>query len=112
MIHALRARTAHDLWHAFSSTFLDELGAWTGPGHWPAAAWLTHRVQRDLLYRDAAARGIRGWLNPPTTYFSELPTRFGILQRPIGLVERQALLDHLSALHAPTACPPCPPRPP
>lgn len=95
-ISILRSRTTPDLWGAFSTAFLDELGPWTGPGTWPAAAWLTHRVQRDLLYRDAASRGIPGWLNPPVSFFSDLPDLFDIRQRPLGLIERQVLLDEIA----------------
>ena len=95
-----RSRGTHSLWRAFSDSVLGDLGAHRGPGGYPAAVWLTHRLHRDRLYEEAARRGCTGWLNPPISFFSELPERFGLPARPVGLVERRALLDRTaSRLH-------------
>lgn len=96
----LRAATATStpaLWRGFVDAFLADLGDRPGPGGFPAFAWLTHRLQRDLLWKAAADRGLRGWLQPPHGFFSELPRMFAIDLRRIGLLERQVLLDELSA---------------
>ena len=96
-LHAVRRGGTAPLWQAFLDGFLGEVGDHTGPAGYPSFAWFTHRLQRDRLWREAAARGLKGWLNPPHSFFSELPRRFGIDLRPIGLLERQSLLDRLSA---------------
>ncbi len=91
------------LWDAFSGSFLDEVGGTTGPDGFAASAWFTHRLQRDRLWKDAGDRRLKGWLRPPHAFFSELPRLFELSARPIGLMERQVLLDRLSIDEGQTA---------
>lgn len=96
-LRAIRSGSAAVLWQAFEHGFLGDLGRRAGPDGFPARAWLTHRIQRDRLYRAAATRGIPGWLGPPLHFFSELPKLFHIPQQPLGVLRRRALLAHLAA---------------
>lgn len=51
---------------------------------------------RDDLFDRAAARGVRGWFDPPICVFHELPAWLGATpRRPLGDFERAALLEHL-----------------
>ncbi len=90
------ASTNQRLWRELEDRFLGGLGASRGPGAHPAFVWLTHRIQRDALYIEAAARGLPGWLAPPIAFFSDLPGLFGITQRRIGLLRRRALIGRLA----------------
>ena len=80
--------------------FLDENTGVTGPAGFPAFAWLTHRIQRDALYHEAAARGVAAWLGPPVAFFSDLPRLFDIRERPISLWRRQQALDEIARRRA------------
>lgn len=95
-LRAVRSSSSETLWNAFSRAFLDANAGHTGPGGFPAFAWLTHRIHRDRLYEDAAANGVPAWLGPPVVFFSELPRLFDVRQRPVGLLHRQAILDDLA----------------
>jgi ATP-dependent helicase/DNAse subunit B len=75
---------------------LGELGASNGPGPYPTFVWFTHRIQRDALYREAAGRGLAGWLAPPVAFFSDLPQLFGIDAKPIGSLRRRAVIGRLA----------------
>jgi RecB family exonuclease len=79
---------------------LSDLGSHTGPDGYAAQAWLTHRLQRDRLYHDAAARGLKGWLAPPIRFFSELPQIFDITRRPVSVLERHIALDRIARKEA------------
>ncbi|MEO8448427.1 MAG: PD-(D/E)XK nuclease family protein [Gemmatimonadota bacterium] len=94
-LRIIRSPSSVSLWQAFSEGFLGAIGKRTGPAGYPAFAWFTHRLQRDRLWRDAAAQRLKGWLNPPHAFFSELPRLFAIVERPVGLFEREVLLDRL-----------------
>ncbi|MDX1395751.1 MAG: PD-(D/E)XK nuclease family protein [Gemmatimonadota bacterium] len=92
----LRCESNARLWGACASGFLDELGGHAGPESYPSHLWIAHRAQRDLLLSAASARGIEGWLSPPFSFLSELPGRFGIVRRPIGLLTGRLLVSRLA----------------
>ena len=83
------APTSRRLWTALVEGGLEE----------GAHLWLAHRNHRDLLFEAAHARGLEGWLDPPLTFLSDLPDRFGIATRPAGLLTRRRLLARCAALH-------------
>lgn len=89
--------SVYALWNSFSSTLLKEVGGPFGAAGYLGFAWSTHRLHRDKLYEDAARQGHPGWLNPPLAFFSELPERFGLTFKPLGLLEREVILDRLAA---------------
>ena len=91
-----RASSNQRLWQELTDRFLGELGASNGPGAYPAFVWFTHRLQRDALYREAAGRGLPGWLAPPVAFFSDLPELFGIEAKPIGSLRRRAVIGRLA----------------
>ncbi len=84
------------LWDACVSRFLDELDGRTGPCTYPSHLWMAHRAQRDLLLEAAEERGLPGWLDPPFSFLSELPVRFAIDRRPIGLLTGRLLVSRLA----------------
>lgn len=98
-LRAVCAASSPALWTAFRDAFLDANAGCAGPGDFRAHAWLTHRIQRDRLYQDAAARGVPAWLGPPVAFFSDLPRLFDVGRRPVGLLRRQATLDRLAHAH-------------
>jgi len=95
----VRASSNHALWAACADRVIGEQGAGTGPEGHPTYLWLTHRIQRDLLFEEAARRGVKGWLAPPIAFFSDLPELFGVSEGPIGLLRRRALIARLAAEH-------------
>jgi hypothetical protein len=56
-------------------------------------------MQREALFEAAAAHGVRAWLGPPVAFFSELPYRFGLRQRPVSLLRRAHTVDDLARRH-------------
>ena len=102
-IRAVQAYASLPLWQAFVDGFLADLGTNTGPEGYGAQAWLTHRLQRDRLYRAAAARGLKGWLDPPIRFFSEFPRIFDITRRPVSALERHLALDRIARREAAAA---------
>src|SRR5512146_361979 len=98
-LRAVRSTSNNALWGAFRDGFFAENARVTGPGGFPAFAWLTHRIQRDALYREAAARGVPAWLGPPVAFFSDLPRLFDIRERTVGLWRRQQALDEIARRH-------------
>jgi len=106
MLACRTAPTTGALWSAFTDALLAAPAGPHGPGEHPRAAWLTHRALRDRLYHDAATRKHPGWLAPPIAFFSELPARFGLRTRPLGLLERHGLLDRLTTEHFRNEAPP------
>ena len=56
-LHVVTSPSSHALWRGFVDRFLAELGDRTGPSGYPAYAWLTHRIQRDRLWREAGGHG-------------------------------------------------------
>ncbi|NIR44359.1 MAG: hypothetical protein GWN99_00355 [Gemmatimonadetes bacterium] len=99
-LHLVRASTSPRLWDELVRRFLDELNGAAGPEGYPSYLWLTHRVQREALYRAAAEVGSRGWLAPPVAFLSDLPELFGLESRPIGLMRRRSLIGGLGAARA------------
>lgn len=99
-LSAVRSTSNRALWDRFVGAFLDENRGCTGPGGFPAFAWLTHRIQRDALYEEAASRGVPAWLGPPVAFFSDLPRLFDIRERPVGLWRRQQALDDIARRRA------------
>lgn len=98
-LRIVRSSSNVALWDACVARFLDALGAGIGPRGYPACIWLTHRIQRDRLYESAARRGLRGWLAPPVSFFSDLPGRFGIEGRAVPYLRRRMLIGRLAAHH-------------
>lgn len=96
-LRLVRSTSNAALWSACTGRFLETLGGHSGPREWPAQLWVAHRVQRDALYALAARRGLPGWLAPPVSFFSELPRRFGVRRRPIGLLTGRLLVARLAA---------------
>jgi RecB family exonuclease len=84
------------LWRTCSSRFLDELDGRTGPGSYPSHLWIAHRAQRDFLLDAAEEREIPGWLDPPFSFLSELPSLFGISRRPIGPLTGRLLVSRIA----------------
>ncbi|MDX1578851.1 MAG: hypothetical protein R3266_10210, partial [Gemmatimonadota bacterium] len=85
------------LWEACRTSFLDRLGDEPGRTRHPAHLWLGHRTQRDLLLEAAESRGLRGWLAPPFSFFSELPARFALRGRPLRPLTGRMLLARIAA---------------
>jgi hypothetical protein len=79
-----------------TDNWLGEVGKSRGPRSHDAFVWLTHRIQRDALYKEAGRRGLAGWLAPPLAFFSDLPELFGISERRVGLLRRRALVGQLA----------------
>lgn len=100
MIRLLRSSDNHVLWSRCVSAWLDANEGSGGRGGWPAYLWLRNRAQRDLLLEAADARGVRGWLNPPFCYLGDLPERFHLEGRTVGLLTRRRLISRISARHA------------
>lgn len=96
-LRLVRSTSNAALWSACARRFLEMLDGHSGPREWPAQLWVAHRVQRDALYALAARRGLPGWLSPPVSFFSELPRRFGVRRRPIGLLTGRLLVARLAA---------------
>lgn len=96
-LRLVRAASNRALWDACADRFLNEAGSHPGPDGHAAHLWLAHRSQRDSLFERAAGRGVRGWLAPPVSFFSDLPDRFGIRERPIGLLTGRLLVARLAA---------------
>jgi RecB family exonuclease len=99
-LSAVRSSSNRVLWDAFVAAFLAENADRTGPGGFVSYAWLTHRIQRDALYREAAARGVSAWLGPPVAFLSDLPRLFDIRERPVSLWRRQQVLDEIARRRA------------
>ncbi len=95
-LRLVRSNTNAALWTACSESFLDAVGDVSGPAEFPDFLLLTHRVQRDVLLEEAAARGVRGWLDPPMAFFSELRQMFGIEARPVGILTGRMLVARLA----------------
>ena len=98
-IRAVRSPSNAALWGTFTERFLSELGDCTGPAGYPAYAWLTHRAQRDALYREAAGRGLQGWLAPPVAFFSDFPRLFDLRLKPLTLLRRRLAIGGLAEKH-------------
>ncbi len=96
-LRIVRAPDVQSLWEECLESFLDELHGRSGPDGFESHLWLTHRNLRDLLFEHAGARGIEGWLGLPFAFFSQLPARFEIRHRPVGLLTRRRLLSRLAA---------------
>lgn len=92
----LRASSNARVWRELTDGFLGQPGPTGRPGTHPAFVWLTHRIQRDCLYKNAATRRTPGWLAPPIAFLSELPELFGIDAPSIGLLRRRAIIARLA----------------
>ncbi len=99
-LRLVRSASSRVLWEACVERFLDGAAGSPGPSGHMAHLWLTHRNLRDRLLDTAYERGVKGWLAPPISFFSELPDRFGLASRPIGLLTRRRLVARLAARHA------------
>jgi RecB family exonuclease len=93
----LRSDSTAELWGRCRDDFLAEIGEIRGPRGFPSQIWLAHRGARDALFEAAAGRGLPGWLSPPVSFFSELPERFGIRQRPVGHLTGRLLVNRIAA---------------
>lgn len=96
----VRASANRALWDTCADRFLTEAGGRPGPRGHASHLWLTHRNRRDALLEEAHRRGIRGWLAPPISFFSELPDRLGITGRPLGLLARRRMVADLASREA------------
>lgn len=95
-LRLVRSHSNGALWRACSEAFLAAVRERPGPAGHPEFLLLTHRVQRDALLSGAAAMGIRGWLDPPTAFFSDLRRMFGIEARPVGVLTGRMLVARLA----------------
>ncbi|MCL7968760.1 MAG: PD-(D/E)XK nuclease family protein [marine benthic group bacterium] len=93
----VRSDSNAELWRRCRDGFLSEIGETPGPNGFASHLWLAHRGARDALFEAAAERGLPGWLSPPVSFFSELPLRFGIRQRPIGHLTGRLLVSRIAA---------------
>lgn len=93
----IRSESNAALWSACAARFLDATGTTAGPEGHRAWIWVAHRSQRDDLLEEAARRGSAGWLEPPVSFFSELPERFGIEERPVGILTARLLVSRKAA---------------
>ncbi len=96
-LELVRSASNDALWTACCSRFLNELGERGGPAGFPSHLWLVHRTQRDRLLAAAEPRGSPGWLSPPFSFLSELRDRFGIRERPLGILTGRLLVSRLAA---------------
>jgi hypothetical protein len=96
----VRSASNRTLWKACADRFLGQVAGNPGPRDHQAHLWITHRGLRDSLLERAHERGIEGWLAPPISFFSELPERFRLSGRPVGLLTRRRLVARLAAEHA------------
>ena len=94
-LRLVTATSSDALWAAMSSRFLEEAVMSTGPAGIPCHLWLRDRYQRDKLLEAACARGCAGWLGTPLSFWTDLPSRFDIRVRPIGLLTRRALISRI-----------------
>jgi RecB family exonuclease len=99
-LRLVRSASNRTLWEACADRFLEQVAGNPGPGGHRAHLWITHRGLRDSLLERAHDRGIEGWLAPPISFFSELPERFRLPGRPVGLLTRRRLVARLAAEHA------------
>jgi hypothetical protein len=81
-IRAVRCTSSRVLWEAFADSFLADNAGASGPGGFTSFAWLTHRIQRDALYRTAAARASAP--GPAPAAFFSISRLFDIRQRSVG----------------------------
>jgi RecB family exonuclease len=95
-LQLIRSETNQSLWSACSSAFLDEIEGGGAPRGYPSYLWIAHRAQRDSVFELAAGRGIRGWFDPPLSFFSELRDLFEIRERPIGILTGRLLVARLA----------------
>lgn len=58
--------------------------------------WLRDRHLRDKLLEEAHAQGHPGWLGIPYSFWNDLPERFDLRLRPIGLLTRRALISRVA----------------
>jgi len=96
-VRLVQSKSSQALWDSCSNRFLDELGSNTGPGGFQSHLWITHQNLRDRLFERAFDRGMRGWLGPPISFFSDLPKRFGIRRNTVGTITRRGLIGQLAA---------------
>lgn len=99
-LRLFRSGSNRILWEACADRFLAAVGDHPGPDGHSAQLWLTHRHLRDRLLERAHDQGIRGWLAPPICFFSDLPQRFGITGKPLGLLARRRLVADLAEREA------------
>ncbi|MQA89215.1 MAG: hypothetical protein GEU90_03110 [Gemmatimonas sp.] len=99
-LRLVRAPSNRTLWNSCRDRFLAAAGTATGPRGHRAHLWITHRGLRDSLLEQAFELGIRGWLDPPISFFSELPERFQLSGKPTGLLTRRRLVARLASKHA------------
>lgn len=91
---SLLERAAEPFLHSSERTVAE---AFSSPGCLLA---LRQGALRDDLYRLAAGRGVRGWLDPAICIFQELPAWLGSTTRaPLGAFERAALIAHVLREH-------------
>ena len=95
-LNLVRAPDARTLWGACVTRFLDEVGGNPGPSGFGAHIWLAQESQVDLLYEAAHVRGVKGWLGPPVTMMRQLPARFDIRVRRLGLLTRRRIISRVA----------------
>lgn len=94
-LSVVTATRSDALWATMTDRFLGDVVNSTGPSGIKAHVWLRDRYQRDALLEAAYARGCRGWLGTPFSFWTDLPARFDIRVRPIGLLTRRALISRI-----------------
>lgn len=99
-LRLVRSPSNDRLWETCVQRFLDELQGHTGPAGHAAWLWLTHRLQRNALFEEAASRNLKGWLHPPIVFLSQLPDLFDLKVKPVALLRRRNLIGSLAASQA------------
>ena len=94
-LRLVTAQRSDALWAAMTERFLGGVEGTAGPAGLSDHLWLRDRQQRDMLLEAAYARGCRGWLGTPFNFWTDLPSRFDIRVRPIGLLTRRALISRI-----------------
>lgn len=94
-LRRVSANRADELWATMADRFLTGVKGNSGPSGFSDHLWLRDRQQRDRLLEAAYARGCRGWLGTPFGFWTQLPERFDIRGRPIGLLTRRALISRI-----------------
>ena len=86
-----RSESIPALWESMTERVLGELGTSVGPSGHTSHLWLKDGRQRDIFLQKAAQNGCPGWLGPPFTLWNNLPSRFDLRDRKIGVLTQQTI---------------------